>query len=770
MTPAAGCEGQQLVLGRVHHARTVAIDDPRRQPGSQPGRVHVQRAWRHRQDASRKDGNTISTTTTIYNGDRTTVIPPQGGVIKSTVTDPLGRTSEIDEYTAAPTLVTPRTRSPGSGTSPAAPQRHHLRVRRARQPDGTTEPAAPGAPSTTCSARSPPGRPRRRRPHGMNYDEDGNLPRRPTPRGHVSYTYDALSRKTGEYAAATSAQSASNEIASWVYDNSNNAVSGMKDPIGQLTTETSYSGGPAYTLQEEGFNEFGESLGETSPSSPPPGRRLAGSYSFGHAYNHRGRPALEDNYPAAGGLPPRPSRHATSYAARPAHRARRHHRRVRRRTSYDGYGDVTQEDDRDRLQPATSADTYDPHTGKLTDQPVTRSVDHPGRRRPGAVQLRRRRQPHLAGVHPEGSASDGETQCFQYNGLDQLSAAWTATDACAATPSGVEPLHRRRRPRGRERVLDHLDLQRPRRHDQPGPALPDRRRRHHHHRLLRRRQRRPHALTTAATTGGSTATSTLRLRRGRRHDQQQHPRQRHADHDLGRGRQPRLGHRRHQGASRLRLRRRRQPAAPGEPRLDHPVPAGRAAHRQHQRHHHHRDRGPDNPAARRRGRGPHRRRPPATPSRYPTSRAPASSTSTTPPRSPPGASSPPTAPPAAPPSPGSTTAASSTSPPTPAPAWTTSAPAPTTRRPPSSSPPTPSSTRPTRRTSTPTTTPKTTPSPTPTPPGCAPPARTTTCSRSGKCARTPRRPARPRSQPAPRSTPPPAPSTAVYDRPRASCP
>ena len=34
-----------------------------------------------------------------------------------------------------------------------------------------------------------------------------------------------------------------------------------------------------------------------------------------------------------------------------------------------------------------------------------------------------------------GSASTGETQCYQYNSLDQLSAAWTATDACAATPT-----------------------------------------------------------------------------------------------------------------------------------------------------------------------------------------------------------------------------------------------------------------------------------------------------------------------------------------------
>src|SRR5262249_53229323 len=56
---------------------------------------------------SEKANVEVSRTTTVSNGDRTTVIPPSGGVTKATVTDSLGRTTELDEYTSAPTLNTP---------------------------------------------------------------------------------------------------------------------------------------------------------------------------------------------------------------------------------------------------------------------------------------------------------------------------------------------------------------------------------------------------------------------------------------------------------------------------------------------------------------------------------------------------------------------------------------------------------------------------------------------------------------------------------------
>jgi YD repeat-containing protein len=241
------------------------------------------------QDASREYGSTISTTTTVYNGDRTTVIPPAGGVTKSTVTDPLGRTSEIDEYTSPPALTTPPDTFTGTwyltgGTSSATTYGYDGHGNQDAITSGghtwtttydllgqATAQSDPDAGATT----------------GMTYDADGNLLQETNADSStVSFTYDALDRKTAEYGAASSAQSASNETASWVYDNSNGAVSGMKDPIGQLTTETSYSGGQAYTIQQSGFNVFGESLGETVTVPSTSGDTgLSGSYTFSHTYS-----------------------------------------------------------------------------------------------------------------------------------------------------------------------------------------------------------------------------------------------------------------------------------------------------------------------------------------------------------------------------------------------------------------------------------------------------------------------------------------------------
>lgn len=60
----------------------------------------------------------------------------------------------------------------------------------------------------------------------------------------------------------------------------------MTDPVGQLTTETSYdsadnadNAGNAFTLQQKGFNVFGESLGQTW-TIPAAQRKIAGTYTL----------------------------------------------------------------------------------------------------------------------------------------------------------------------------------------------------------------------------------------------------------------------------------------------------------------------------------------------------------------------------------------------------------------------------------------------------------------------------------------------------------
>ncbi|TFV30078.1 hypothetical protein E4K10_47630 [Streptomyces sp. T1317-0309] len=64
----------------------------------------------------------------------------------------------------------------------------------------------------------------------MLYDTAGNLTQTTDSRGKtVSYTYDVLNRKTGQYASTVAAQTpgaSGNQTAAWTYDN-DNAVSGV---------------------------------------------------------------------------------------------------------------------------------------------------------------------------------------------------------------------------------------------------------------------------------------------------------------------------------------------------------------------------------------------------------------------------------------------------------------------------------------------------------------------------------------------------------------
>ena len=392
------------------------------------------------QDASREYANTISTTTTttVYNGDSTTVIPPAGGTVKTTVTDPLGRTSEIEEYKTAPALTTPSDTFTGiwyiSGGTPVTTTYSY---------NGNGEQSAETGPDSseeTWSYNLLGQKTAQTDPDAgattMTYDADGNLLSSTDARGDtVSYTYDALSRKTAEYAAATADQSSSNELASWVYDNSNDAVSGMTDPVGQVTTETSYSGGSAYVIQALGFNKFGESLGETV-TIPSGAGSLAGSYTFKHTYTSGTGLALDDVYPSGGGLPAETVGH--TYLATPLDLPSGLGGSIdgyAQNTDYDAYGDVIQEEIGTGSNLAYITDTYDAHTLNLEEQLVTRSVDTPADVDEEQYTYDKDGLVTSQTSTRLGSSSETETQCYAYDGLDRLTAAWTATDACATAPS-----------------------------------------------------------------------------------------------------------------------------------------------------------------------------------------------------------------------------------------------------------------------------------------------------------------------------------------------
>jgi RHS repeat-associated protein len=83
-------------------------------------------------------------------------------------------------------------------------------------------------------------------------------------------------------------------------------------------------------------------------------------------------------------------------------------------------------------------DSYDLHTGDLTDQLVTRAlgdtqkVDDEAYRYDPSGHLTRQVSTRL------GAAAPTETQCYGYDQLSRLTVAWTATDDCASTPTAAD--------------------------------------------------------------------------------------------------------------------------------------------------------------------------------------------------------------------------------------------------------------------------------------------------------------------------------------------
>lgn len=377
-------------------------------------------------------------TTTVYSGNATTVIPPSGGTVKATRTDPLGRTSEVDSYSARPTLTVPLNTFTGlfsvsGGTSNAITYGYDGHGdQNTVTSKGSTWTTVYDLLGRATSKTDPDAG-----TTSMVYDAVGNLTQTTDSRGKsVSATYDVLNRQTGKYASTLAAQApgaSGNQTAAWTYDN-DNAVSGVTNPIGQTTTATSYNAGNTYTTQQLAFNAFGEPLGQSITIPAVHGALGGKTYTFRHTYSADTGLLYSDNYPLGGGLPNEIVGHtyattldlpnglaSTSYG-------------YAQNTTYSAYGQVLQETLGMSTNLAYFTNTYDPHTGALTDQLVTRSTT------PNKVDEQNYAY-DLAGNTTKqvttrlGATATPETQCYQYDELDRLTQAWTATDACNAAPT-----------------------------------------------------------------------------------------------------------------------------------------------------------------------------------------------------------------------------------------------------------------------------------------------------------------------------------------------
>ncbi|HTJ66717.1 MAG TPA: putative toxin [Actinospica sp.] len=274
----------------------------------------------------------------------------------------------------------------------------------------------------------------------MAYDPNGNLVQSEDSRSkYISYVYDKLGRTTAEYAAQNvaadqTAGPSGTQMYQWYYDNSNHAISGMTNPIGQLTTQTTYANGATYTEQTAGFNIFGESLGEEI-IIPSTVTGLAGTYTITHTYTtYTGLP-FKDTYSSFGGINSETTEHSYSGLFDSPSELADANYGYAQYVDYDAYSRPTQEQIGGSTGTAEITNTYDVHTGSLHEQNISRqtatptAVDDTVYTDDPSGNITQQTETRL------GSSSDTETQCYQYNGLDQLNQAWSATAACTTAPT-----------------------------------------------------------------------------------------------------------------------------------------------------------------------------------------------------------------------------------------------------------------------------------------------------------------------------------------------
>lgn len=377
-----------------------------------------------------------------YTGDKTIQVPPAGGVAQATVTDALGRTTELDQYTAAPTVSTGTaggftTVSVTGGTTTATKytfNSHGLDYQTIDANGDTsstgydflgeaTSHSDPNAGTTTTA-----------------YDVQGNVVQTTDEMGNtLSYKYDALGRKTAAYSGPvtsqvnyTSSSSPGDEIGSWVYDNSN-SVSGVTDAVGQLTTQNSYSSAGVFTVQDLGYNNFGESLGETY--TVPGTTTLAGTYTYRHSYTSTTGLPKSNLIPAAGGM----AQEITTEGYEAVNGLDKPYslggiNGYTQNIQYTAWGQVAQEEIGNTTNYAMLSSTYNAHTGALTSS----SLVNPN---VSSTPIDQTSYTYDAAGNQSSdtetrSGTETETQCYTYDSLDRLNDAWTAaSNSCGTVPT-----------------------------------------------------------------------------------------------------------------------------------------------------------------------------------------------------------------------------------------------------------------------------------------------------------------------------------------------
>jgi RHS repeat-associated protein len=360
---------------------------------------------------------------TIYEGERTTTIPPPGGTATSVITNVQGQKTQVLQYVngytpggANPADVTKYTYNPAGAMTSMTDSSgnswttgYDLRGRKEWQKD----------PDTGTST--------------YTYDKAGQLKSKKDGRGKgVFYSYDDLGRTIR--LNADSADGA--KLATWEYDT-------LTHGRGLLTSSTRWEGANAYVKKITAYDDFGRPTG-TEVVIPANEGKLAGRYQFGVTYGPTGAVASTSS-PAKGNLRAEHVFHTYDGLGLPA-------------TSYivddltGGITDLVSQTDytsfkevsRLQLDAATArtnlwiTQTYD----QATRRPTTTTVDR-------ATQADHQLTNRTYSYDPAGQVTkiadtpetaDADVQCFRYDYLQRMSEAWTPESGDCdkeKTPAGL---------------------------------------------------------------------------------------------------------------------------------------------------------------------------------------------------------------------------------------------------------------------------------------------------------------------------------------------
>ncbi|MGW1761022.1 RHS repeat domain-containing protein [Streptomyces mirabilis] len=361
-------------------------------------------------------------TTTAYTGDKTTVLPPKGGVATTTVVNARGQSTELDQYTAAPTLsgtaatgftATGGTTSPTTyGYNPAG-QQHQV-----TGPDHTVWTFNYDLLGRKTSQNDPDAG-----KSSYGYDDAGNLVSTTDDAKQIEldYTYDLLGRKlTG------SDKSKSNfQFASWLYDTKR---------IGYLTSSTRYVQGTTggYTIAATGYTALGKPMGTTItlPASETP---LPSTYTTKYTYTGNNQLLQTQTDPAIQRLTSEGINYAYDALGNPTRTSSSANIYVDS-TVYTDFGAPSRVTQGAPTNPATTTYYYDDQTLRLKERVISRT------QAPGPTVDDTKYATDASGnptsitdLQSETGNTVTDQQCYSYDALDRLTDAWTGNN-CTVNP------------------------------------------------------------------------------------------------------------------------------------------------------------------------------------------------------------------------------------------------------------------------------------------------------------------------------------------------